>query len=488
VKKIVWAGGCLLVATLLVGTIQAQQGVRFQGQAITEPLGPNDAPSYAVQGWVRTAEGEGLGGITVRIFTDGWDGALTTTRGDGYYEFAGLSFGNYKVTLLGVEADTVISGRVDGQTRVIVNFVRTPLAPPTPTARATPAGPTLTPTRAPDTPTPIPATSPTITFIRTATPLPAGTPEPSGRSSLLELFNLDLNVQLPDFRPLGNAFCLGGFLFVGCLVFVAVMSLARAMLWPGETPRPRRQFTSFDDPLERRKGARVGRFWQRRSGRHPASTVEREDLTGLQVIVGLGNPGRKYARHRHNVGFQCIDALAQAHGLTFNERKFRAELARGCIGETPVLLVKPQTFMNASGEAVAPLLGYYRRTPADLLVIYDDLDLPLGTVRIRSQGGAGGHKGMQSLIQHLKTQEFARLRVGIGRPVDDEDPADYVLQDFSASQRVVMRAVYHHVADAVRCVLSEGLEEAMNRFNRATTPQPAVIQPELPFPPEATGE
>jgi len=247
VKQIALIGVCLLAVAFWVGTTQAQAGVRFKGQAITEPLGPNDAPSYAVQGRVTSAEGQGLGGITVRIFTDGWEGATTSTSGDGYYEFAGLSLGNYKVTLLGVEADTVISGRVDGQTRVTVNFVRTPLATPTPTETPTPAGPTLTPTKAPDTPTPIPATSPTITFIRTATPLPAGTPQPSGRSSIFELFNLDFDVSLPDLRRLGNAFCLGGFCFVGFLAFVAIMGVARTLLWSGEPLRSRKRPSSSDD-------------------------------------------------------------------------------------------------------------------------------------------------------------------------------------------------------------------------------------------------
>ncbi len=238
-NKIVGVGGCLLIAILLVGTIQAQQGVRFKGYAITESLGPDDAPSYAVQGRVTSAEGEGLGGITVRIFTDGWEGATTSTRGDGTYEFAGLSLGNYKVTLLGVEADTVISGRVDGRTRVIVNFVRTPLATAIPTKPPTPAGPTLTPTQVPDTPTPIPATRPTITLIRTATPLPAGTPRPAERSSIFSLFNLDFDFQMPDFRRLGNAFCFGGFCFVGVLIFVAVMGVARSLLLSNGLRQPR---------------------------------------------------------------------------------------------------------------------------------------------------------------------------------------------------------------------------------------------------------
>lgn len=208
----------------------------------------------------------------------------------------------------------------------------------------------------------------------------------------------------------------------------------------------------------------VERFWQRLRQQRPAG---RKDRAGLHLVVGLGNPGRKYARHRHNVGFQCLDALAQTYDLTFGERKFRAILAHGRIGETPVLLVKPQTFMNLSGEAVAPLLGYYRRTLSDLLVIYDDLDLPLGTIRIRGKGGAGGHKGMQSIIQHLKSQEFARLRVGIGRPPAGGDSADYVLHNFAAAERVTVESVYSRAIVAVTCILSEGLEEAMNQFNRA---------------------
>ena len=232
-------GACLLALILITGITQAQQGVRFKGQAITEPLGPNDAPSYAVQGRVTSAEGAGLGGITVRIFTDGWEGATTSTRGDGYYDFAGLSFGNYNVTLLGVEADTIISGRVDGRTRVIVNFVRSPLATATPAAPTATAGPTLTPTQVPPTHTPIPATLPTIIFIRTATPLPAGTPKPAERTSILGLFNLDFNIQLPDFWSLGNAFCFGGFCFTGLLVFAGFMGLTRALFWPSKPYRPR---------------------------------------------------------------------------------------------------------------------------------------------------------------------------------------------------------------------------------------------------------
>lgn len=218
----------------------------------------------------------------------------------------------------------------------------------------------------------------------------------------------------------------------------------------------------------------MGSLWQRLRDQHPTG---REDPTDLRIIVGLGNPGRRYARTRHNVGFQCVDALALAHGLTFSARQFRAELAHGRIGAARVLLVKPQTFMNLSGEAVAPLLGYYRRTPADLLVIYDDLDLPPGAIRIRPHGSAGGHKGMTSIIHHLKTSEFARLRVGIGRPAQGGDPVDYVLQPFSAAERALLETVYARVVEAVDCILSAGLTEAMNRFNRVSIAQAGAETP-----------
>jgi hypothetical protein len=284
-------GVCLLALILITGITQAQQGVRFKGQAITEPLGPNDAPSYAVQGRVTSAEGAGLGGITVRIFTDGWEGATTSTRGDGYYDFAGLSFGNYNVTLLGVEADTIISGRVDGRTRVIVNFVRSPLATATPAESPTPAGPTLTPTQVPPTHTPIPATLPTIIFIRTATPLPAGTPKPAEHTSILGLFNLDFNIQLPDFRPLGNAFCFGGFCFTGLLVFVGAMSVTRALFWPNKPYRPREPRFTPPKALRQRRSTTAAQVPVRDRQRVPdqaplaPANEERTAAAGVPPIV-----------------------------------------------------------------------------------------------------------------------------------------------------------------------------------------------------------
>lgn len=185
-----------------------------------------------------------------------------------------------------------------------------------------------------------------------------------------------------------------------------------------------------------------------------------------KVIAGLGNPGARYARSRHNVGFQCVDALAGAHGLAFSmEPRLHAQIAQGSIAGVPVLLVKPMTYMNLSGKAVQAVLHYYRRTPADLLVVYDDLDLPVGRVRMRPAGGSGGHKGMQSIIQALGTEEFARLRIGIGRPTAG-DPADYVLQDFTLDEAVEIARVVDRAVEAIRLWLQGNLDAAMNLVNR----------------------
>ncbi|GAB4564270.1 MAG: aminoacyl-tRNA hydrolase [Anaerolineae bacterium] len=185
----------------------------------------------------------------------------------------------------------------------------------------------------------------------------------------------------------------------------------------------------------------------------------------LRMIVGLGNPGREYERHRHNVGFQCLDLLASKHGLSFDERRNKAALARGVILGRRVILVKPLTFMNAAGTAVAPVARFFKVLPSDLLVVYDDLDLPLGRIRVRPEGGSGGHNGMKSIIQHLGTQAFPRVRVGIGRPPGRMDPADYVLQDFTPEQEEVMAEVRDRVVEAIECWLQNGVVEAMNAFN-----------------------
>lgn len=186
---------------------------------------------------------------------------------------------------------------------------------------------------------------------------------------------------------------------------------------------------------------------------------------GLVMIVGLGNPGPRYARHRHNVGFQCIDLLAQRHRLTFDRVQFRAALAFGELVGRRVLLAKPQTFMNLSGQAVVPLLRYYKIEPVDMLVLYDELDLPLGRLRLRPEGGAGGHNGMKSIMAQLGSQAFPRLRIGIGRPPGRMEPADYVLQDFTAEQEIEMAFVRPRAVDGIETWLRDGMTTAMNLLN-----------------------
>ncbi len=157
-------------------------------------------------------------------------------------------------------------------------------------------------------------------------------------------------------------------------------------------------------------------------------------MSDFSLIAGLGNPGPRYARNRHNIGFQTVDALAQTHRLDFSRMEHRAQTAHGAIGERRVILAKPQTWMNESGKAIAPLSRFYKIDPERILVIYDDLDIPLGAVRYRPEGTSGGHRGVQSIMQLLGTQTLPRLRLGIGRPPGQMDPAAYVLQDFSVAE------------------------------------------------------
>jgi PTH1 family peptidyl-tRNA hydrolase len=183
-----------------------------------------------------------------------------------------------------------------------------------------------------------------------------------------------------------------------------------------------------------------------------------------RLIVGLGNPGRKYAGHRHNVGFQCLDHLAEAWGLSFSKRKHKALLAQGHIAGLKAILAKPQTFMNLSGQAVERMARFYKVPPENILVIYDDLDLPVGKIRLRPEGGSGGHKGMKSVIEHLGSNGFPRLRVGIGRPTHG-DPVDYVLSDFAPDEQIAMEQAYERAVSAVELWLTEDIVTAMNRHN-----------------------
>lgn len=186
------------------------------------------------------------------------------------------------------------------------------------------------------------------------------------------------------------------------------------------------------------------------------------------LVVGLGNPGRKHSGHRHNIGFLVIDALAAAHAITLSRRAKKAIMGKGTIGRAPVILAKPQTFMNLSGESVGPLAAYYRIAPENVLVIYDELDLPLGTIRLREKGGAGGHNGMKSIIAHLGT-DFPRMRLGIGRPPGQMPPAAYVLQRFSPNEEEIVHEVVRRAVQAVETFVHEGIDLAMSRHNGPLT-------------------
>jgi peptidyl-tRNA hydrolase, PTH1 family len=212
----------------------------------------------------------------------------------------------------------------------------------------------------------------------------------------------------------------------------------------------------------------------------------------MKLIAGLGNPGKHYERNRHNVGFQIVDLLAERHGLRFDAKQGKAKAALGGVTvqvgvqqvplspqpdalmvSRPVLqtvrvvLAKPQTFMNLVGPSVQALLNFYKIAPMDLLVVYDDLDLPLGTLRLRPSGGAGGHNGIKSIIGALGSGDFNRMRVGIDRPPGRMDPAAYVLQDFSSEQESIMAHTRARAADACQYWLGHGITAAMNAYNMA---------------------
>ncbi len=190
-------------------------------------------------------------------------------------------------------------------------------------------------------------------------------------------------------------------------------------------------------------------------------------MESLRLVVGLGNPGAEYARTRHNAGFLVVEELASRASAQWNfEKKFDARVARSERGGKKLLLAEPQTFMNASGEAVGVLTNFYRVPIAGLLVVVDDADLPFGEIRMRPKGSSGGHHGLESIETHLGTREFARLKVGIGRTVDGRrEITNYVLGKFSAAETKLLEKVLKRAADQVECWANEGAEKAMNRFN-----------------------
>ncbi len=184
----------------------------------------------------------------------------------------------------------------------------------------------------------------------------------------------------------------------------------------------------------------------------------------MKLIVGLGNPGRRYQGTRHNIGARVIDTLARRHHVALREEGW-ADVGALTLDGARVLLARPQTYVNVSGTAVADLRRRHRLPLENLLVAFDDLDLPVGQIRLRAKGGHGGHNGMRSIIEALGSEEFARLRVGIGRPPEGVDPADYVLSRFSKEEQAQLDEAVERAADAVEAFVRRGIEAAMSAFN-----------------------
>ena len=193
----------------------------------------------------------------------------------------------------------------------------------------------------------------------------------------------------------------------------------------------------------------------------------------MKVIVGLGNPGKAYAHNRHNIGFRCINHLAKLHSIPVKQHQCQTQIGIGKIADVELLLAKPKTFVNLSGGAVGSLMRKHKIPVNDLIVIYDDLDLPPGKLRLRHGGSSGGHKGLKSIISALGSQDFCRIKVGIGRPVredgtaiaDEDGIISYVLGDFTPQEEKTIKPAIASVAEAIECILTEGITAAMNQFN-----------------------
>jgi len=184
----------------------------------------------------------------------------------------------------------------------------------------------------------------------------------------------------------------------------------------------------------------------------------------MKIVVGLGNPGKKYDGTRHNVGFAVVDALAEGPGVSAFQDRFEAEIAEFHEADGKVLLVKPATFMNLSGRAVRQVLDFYQLTPADLLVVCDDINLPLGKLRFRARGTHGGHNGLRDIQSHLGTTEYARLRIGVDAP-DEDGTVDHVLSRFRPSERPIMKEAIEEAVQGAVLWLRDGIEKCMNQYN-----------------------
>ena len=184
------------------------------------------------------------------------------------------------------------------------------------------------------------------------------------------------------------------------------------------------------------------------------------------VIVGLGNPDKKYEHTRHNIGFDVVDALAAKYNIDIKDKKHKALCGTGVIEGMKVLLVKPQTFMNLSGESLRPIMDFYKLEPEDFIIIHDDIDLDVGRLRIRRKGSAGGHNGLKSIINHLGSMDFPRVKIGVGEKPKGYDLADYVLGHFTKQEQAIFAERFDEVYDAVQLIVMGDITEAMNRHNK----------------------
>jgi PTH1 family peptidyl-tRNA hydrolase len=185
----------------------------------------------------------------------------------------------------------------------------------------------------------------------------------------------------------------------------------------------------------------------------------------MYVIAGLGNPGKKYENTRHNLGFITVDKLAEDNGIEINKLKFKALVGEGRLSGERVLLVKPQTYMNLSGESVREIMNFYKLEPENLIVIYDDFDIAVGTIRVRKFGSAGTHNGMKSVIQQLQSDRFPRIRIGTGNQ-HMGDVIDFVIGGFTKEEVPLLEESVTEAAEACKCIISDGLDKAMNRYNK----------------------
>jgi len=194
---------------------------------------------------------------------------------------------------------------------------------------------------------------------------------------------------------------------------------------------------------------------------------EAADVAPSLLIVGLGNPGREYRFTRHNIGFMVIDRLCEDLGIRITRMQSKALIGTGSFQEKRLVLAKPTTFMNLSGQAVGPLVRFYKLPLTSMLVIHDEMDIPFGSLRLRPGGGSSGQKGLTSIIQTLGTQDFPRMRVGVGRPPGMQAPPSFLLEDFTKAEQTRLPMILDQCVDAVKTFITSGLDIAMNQFNRS---------------------